>query len=168
MTERDDLGRAARERMRRYRAHRTDEAGREGVLVIDQVDGHDQARPLRHWPLHSPTGFQWGYGGSGPADLALAILLDYMNEWPTEAQMDAGESRAWSLHQYFKWDYVARFSESWEISALDIQSWLQDERQRQALGEFEAVLQSIEDERRLDAELIAQAVREQHGEETPD
>ena len=25
---------------------------------------------------HSPTGFEWGYGGSGPAQLALAILLD--------------------------------------------------------------------------------------------
>jgi hypothetical protein len=24
---------------------------------------------------HSPTGFAWGYGGSGPAQLALAILL---------------------------------------------------------------------------------------------
>jgi hypothetical protein len=24
---------------------------------------------------HSPGGFEWGYGGSGPADLALNILL---------------------------------------------------------------------------------------------
>jgi hypothetical protein len=23
---------------------------------------------------HSPSGFAWGYGGSGPADLALTIL----------------------------------------------------------------------------------------------
>ena len=27
------------------------------------------------WAWHSPTGFEWGYGGSGPADLALNILL---------------------------------------------------------------------------------------------
>ena len=27
---------------------------------------------------HSPTGFEWGYGGSGPAQLALALLLDYV------------------------------------------------------------------------------------------
>ncbi len=26
---------------------------------------------------HSPDGFMWGYGGSGPAQLALAILLLY-------------------------------------------------------------------------------------------
>ena len=25
---------------------------------------------------HSPTGFEWGYGGSGPSQLALALLLD--------------------------------------------------------------------------------------------
>lgn len=26
---------------------------------------------------HSPTGFLWGYNGSGPAQLALAILLEF-------------------------------------------------------------------------------------------
>lgn len=25
---------------------------------------------------HSPTGFEWGYGGSGPHQLALALLMD--------------------------------------------------------------------------------------------
>jgi hypothetical protein len=25
---------------------------------------------------HSPDGFSWGYGGSGPAQLALAIMLE--------------------------------------------------------------------------------------------
>lgn len=25
---------------------------------------------------HSPDGFNWGYGGSGPAQLALAIMLE--------------------------------------------------------------------------------------------
>jgi hypothetical protein len=27
---------------------------------------------------HSPTGFAWGYGGSGPAQLALALLADVL------------------------------------------------------------------------------------------
>jgi len=27
---------------------------------------------------HSPTGFNWGYGGSGPAQLSLAILLEFL------------------------------------------------------------------------------------------
>lgn len=33
---------------------------------------------------HSPDGFNWGYGGSGPAQLALAILLKFMS--PEDAQ----------------------------------------------------------------------------------
>ncbi len=37
-------------------------------------------RPLRHVMYHNPTGFEWGYGGSGPADLALSILAHYFKE----------------------------------------------------------------------------------------
>ena len=29
---------------------------------------------------HSPDGFAWGYGGSGPAQLALAIMLEVKGE----------------------------------------------------------------------------------------
>ncbi len=31
-------------------------------------------KPLAHIERHSPDGFEWGYAGSGPADLALSIL----------------------------------------------------------------------------------------------
>lgn len=33
---------------------------------------------------HSPDGFAWGYGGSGPAQLALAVLIELIG--PTKAQ----------------------------------------------------------------------------------
>jgi Family of unknown function (DUF6166) len=36
---------------------------------------------LKLWN-HSPSGFNWGYGGSGPAQTALALLLD----WTDDAQ----------------------------------------------------------------------------------
>nr|WP_245779558.1 DUF6166 domain-containing protein [Halostagnicola kamekurae] len=29
---------------------------------------------------HSPSGFEWGYSGSGPAQLACALLLDYYDD----------------------------------------------------------------------------------------
>jgi hypothetical protein len=29
---------------------------------------------------HSPDGFAWGYGGSGPAQLALAVMLEIKGE----------------------------------------------------------------------------------------
>lgn len=46
--------------------------------------------------VHSPTGFEWGYGGSGPADLALNILGLFVP--PPEA---------WRLHQHYKRDIIA-------------------------------------------------------------
>ena len=29
---------------------------------------------------HSPTGFEWSYGGSGPVQLALALLADCLKD----------------------------------------------------------------------------------------
>lgn len=45
---------------------------------------------------HSPDGFNWGYGGSGPAQLALAILLEYYDD-----------RLAVLNHQAFKWRQIA-------------------------------------------------------------
>ncbi len=43
---------------------------------VFRVDGNMRA-PLRHRIVyHSPSGFEWGYAGSGPSDLALNILAD--------------------------------------------------------------------------------------------
>lgn len=36
------------------------------------------ARSQKVWN-HSPDGFNWSYGGSGPAQLALAVLLELMD-----------------------------------------------------------------------------------------
>lgn len=46
---------------------------------------------------HSPDGFTWGYNGSGPAQLALAILLHF-----------ADERFARRYYQDFKSDVIAR------------------------------------------------------------
>lgn len=45
---------------------------------------------------HSPTGFEIGYGGSGPAQLALAVLMRF-----------ADKKTAATLHQDFKWEFLA-------------------------------------------------------------
>lgn len=36
------------------------------------------SEPLRHVVKHSPAGFEWGYEGSGPADLARCLLIDVL------------------------------------------------------------------------------------------
>jgi hypothetical protein len=50
---------------------------------------------------HSPDGFNWGYGGSGPAQLALAILLLYLE--PEDALR---------IYQDFKFGFIAGLPQS--------------------------------------------------------
>jgi hypothetical protein len=62
---------------------------------------------------HSPTGIAWGYGGSGPAQCALAILIDYQSD----------EERARALYQDFKFKVVARFpaNAEWTLTGRQIE-----------------------------------------------
>jgi hypothetical protein len=60
---------------------------------------------------HSPTGFEWGYGGSGPAQLALAILADALGD----------EERALHLHQKFKFAVIGKLPhESWGLTHTEV------------------------------------------------
>jgi Family of unknown function (DUF6166) len=70
------------ERRPRNRKAYTGCRGPEGCVVW-VTDGTSEPKPLDPcWELrnHSPTGFEWGYGGSGPAQLALAILADHLDD----------------------------------------------------------------------------------------
>ena len=74
---------------------------------------------------HSPAGFAWGYGGSGPAQLALAILLTRTSE-----------TQAVELHQEFKWQMVAALPQGDFESDMDVDGWIAENR-RVDLGEDE-------------------------------
>jgi len=72
----------------------------DGVCIVTVHEEGKPARPLNpRLDLfnHSPTGFEWGYGGSGPAQLALALLADVTGN-------DDGAVRA---HQSFKSGAIA-------------------------------------------------------------
>ena len=46
------------------------------IVCKRTVDGRALVTGIRHdWVLRSPTGFEWGDGGAGPADLAANTLL---------------------------------------------------------------------------------------------
>jgi len=64
---------------------------------------------------HSPTGFSWGYGGSGPAQLALAILL-----------AETADSVALRYYQDFKWQVVSRWpmEKPWRLTSGEVHAWL--------------------------------------------
>lgn len=68
--------------------------------------------------LHSPDGFNWGYGGSGPAQLALALLCDVTKD----------KDIALANYQDFKWCYVAQWGEHWQITDEEIRDWLIERR----------------------------------------
>jgi hypothetical protein len=85
---------------------------------------------LRHICYHSPTGFEVGYGGSGPADLALSILSRHFRETaPVGIYPQRGRrSRAWHYHQQFKADILAAIElkpgQNHVITSLEIDRWL--------------------------------------------
>jgi hypothetical protein len=76
--------------------------GLDGYLRIT-VNG----QPLRQVVYHSPTGMEWGYAGSGPADLALSILADFFGEQPSHRDIYFGLGKCVRLHQRFKFAVIA-------------------------------------------------------------
>jgi len=70
---------------------------------------------------HSPSGFAWGYGGSGPAQLALAILLEFVDEETAEL-----------LYQEFKRAFIAPAADQLKINVENVKTWIC----QQKLGEL--------------------------------
>lgn len=105
--------------MKRY------EGCRQGYAVIVTVEGRPLNPRLDLWN-HSPTGFEWGYGGSGPAQLALAILADHLGS----------DEQAFNFHHRFKWVVIAELPKrSWTLTSQEIDQVLQMLREAEPLPE---------------------------------
>lgn len=99
------------------------------VLIFDRVgnetaqirladslgDPVNRMRPLaQEYVLHSPTGLEFGYVGSGPADCALNVL-----------SLVVSPREAWRLHQDFKGDVIARIPrEGGTVFLCDVRAWI--------------------------------------------
>lgn len=71
---------------------------------------------------HSPAGFNWGYGGSGPAQLALAILMDFFSHEYTNGEL--ARTNAVRYHQRFKEDIIAKIEGNhWSLNSSMIEAW---------------------------------------------
>ena len=64
---------------------------------------------------HSPGGFCWGYGGSGPSQLALAILLKVTDS-----------KTALKYYQNFKWAFIASLPQDDFEGVIDVKQWLKE------------------------------------------
>lgn len=87
-------------------------------VMVRDVDESGVAHysQLRHYVRHSPEGFNWGYAGSGPADLARCILADYLDNPRVTA----------ALYQVFKAHVIARLPQDrgWVITSDEIARFL--------------------------------------------
>jgi hypothetical protein len=84
-----------------------------GCLVT--VDGAELQQRL-DVRKHSPTGFEWGFDGSGPAQLALAMLCDFFN---------GDTDKALEYYQEFKRDIIAPIGQNtWTIKSESIVEWV--------------------------------------------
>lgn len=67
----------------------------EEIVMTRDPEGRPMVNVFQQKTYHSPDGFEWGYAGSGPADLALNILLIYLDE-----------RDAMTIHQDFKFNFL--------------------------------------------------------------
>jgi hypothetical protein len=78
-------------------------------------------QPLNpRWDLHrhSLDGFNWGYSGSGPAQLALAIVAAVLGD----------DQLALELYQDYKWHLIAGITvDNWRLPASEVLAWVEDQ-----------------------------------------
>lgn len=84
--------------------------GADGSAQVYYLEGNER------WPLplrldlanKSPTGFNWGYAGSGPAQLAIALLADALGD----------DAKALRCAEKFKVRYICNLDQfrPWAIS----------------------------------------------------
>ena len=92
---------------------------RRGRAIVEKQSDQEQLTPERSLELanHSPSGFEWGYSGSGPAQLALALLLDYTDN----------EEVALAEYKAFKTEVVSRLEctgpkQRWRLTGGEIEA----------------------------------------------
>lgn len=92
-------------------------------------DYTDEAIPLPLNPRydianHSPDGFECGYPGSGPAQLALALIADALGEQSADVALVR------HLYQRFKFDVVAQLPQArgWALDQESILDWIDQHR----------------------------------------
>ena len=102
----------------------------EGIRTEDEAKVTVDGRPLDmrlDLRLHADRP-EWGYAGSGPAQLALALLADAI-----------GDDEALDYHQKFKKKVVAGFErEKWRLTQVEIRSWIGELLANVAAEEHEA------------------------------
>lgn len=91
----------------------------DGVVTVDD----EALNPHRDIANHSPTGFGWGYLGSGCAQLALAIMV---SEYGTDLNKHPVP------YQRFKAEVLANIpgDKAFKLNSIQIKNWVEDWQKR--------------------------------------
>lgn len=89
-----------------------------GLLCKRDKNGYARTNIPHQIVRHSPTGFEWGYSGSGPAELALNTLA-----------LCTSQADAERLYQNFKAEFLAGMPrEGWMIPMATINAYLTENK----------------------------------------
>lgn len=97
--------------------------GNEKILIVD--GNFVSLRTSLKVKNHSPTGFSWGYFGSGPSQTALAILLECVDK-----------KTALTHYQQYKEEVISKVPQEQEVlvvSKESVQEWLREREIKQNL-----------------------------------
>jgi hypothetical protein len=118
----------------RYVGRRT----KQGVTVTRETDdGTSEPLPLRlDLANHSSSGFEWGYAGSGPSQLALAILSDAVGD---------EQARYFGNYEVFKFAKIGQLPHlGWVITQEEVCEWYEREARQKEADDCLAMLAEVD------------------------
>lgn len=107
-----------------YKGTHSDEGiGPGRVVYVDK--GEEYSLPPRNDLYnHSPDGFNWGYGGSGPGQLALALCAHNLG---LDMPQEEADQLALTVYQKVKWHTSALWAsgKEWAITAFTLRALIE-------------------------------------------
>ena len=89
-----------------------------GDIICRRTEHGPEVNIPHRFVKHSPAGFEWGYAGSGPVDLALNALAMYIGREKAEEN---------GLYQEFKREFIATLPfEGGVIKREQVLAWLKE------------------------------------------
>ena len=87
-----------------------------GLVEVHDSEGNFEKLPVNESLYQGDDGFEWGYGGAGPRQLAFSLLYDV-----TQNSVLAARNA-----QDFKWDVLARIpmEDDWKLTTEEIVKWV--------------------------------------------
>lgn len=87
------------------------------VTVLDKDGKKESSYPLpmrEDLKNHSPTGFNWGYGGDGPSQLALALVNDLTKD----------DKYTMTVYQDFKNHVITKIkTDTWKRTSAELREF---------------------------------------------